>query len=150
MKDIQLKHFLTVTPDFTSNIVTSFSRLHTHMSYVVPRGSTDAFLTCCTKTHSIFKKPFCFKFVWSCIFHLPIFILLAQLKKIIKEYYDRVYLCEGQKWDLEHEVKMRDWEVWRKGRVWAEVQWPYPTFPLCEVEGILAFGCTPLIFPHKR
>jgi len=34
-----------------------------------------------------------------------------QLKKIIKEYYDRVYLCEGQKWDLEHEVRKRDWEI---------------------------------------
>jgi hypothetical protein len=41
-----------------------------------------------------------------------IFILLDQLKKIIQEYYDRVYVCEGQKWDLEHEVRKRDWEVW--------------------------------------
>jgi len=30
--------------------------------------------------------------------------------------------------------------------VWAEFQWPNPTFRLCEVEGMLAFGCTPLIF----
>lgn len=22
-----------------------------------------------------------------------------------------MYLCEGQKWDLEHEVRKRDWEV---------------------------------------
>ncbi|XP_023706117.1 troponin I isoform X3 [Cryptotermes secundus] len=34
-----------------------------------------------------------------------------ELKKIVKEYYDRVYLCEGQKWDLEHEVRKRDWEI---------------------------------------
>ncbi|XP_021912925.1 troponin I-like isoform X2 [Zootermopsis nevadensis] len=35
----------------------------------------------------------------------------ALLKRIIKEYYDRVLMCEGQKWDLEHEVKKRDWEI---------------------------------------
>jgi hypothetical protein len=34
-----------------------------------------------------------------------------QLKDICKEYYDRMYLCEGQKWDLEHEVRKRDWEI---------------------------------------
>ncbi|VVC91741.1 unnamed protein product [Leptidea sinapis] len=33
------------------------------------------------------------------------------LKRIIKEYYDRVYVCEGQKWDLEHEVRKRDFEI---------------------------------------
>ncbi len=33
------------------------------------------------------------------------------LKKYCKEYYDRMYLCENQKWDLEYEVKKRDWEV---------------------------------------
>ena len=40
-----------------------------------------------------------------------IFILTDQLKDICKEYYERMYLCEGQKWDLEHEVRKRDWEV---------------------------------------
>lgn len=33
------------------------------------------------------------------------------LKKIVTQYFDRVYLCEGQKWDLEHEVRKRDWEI---------------------------------------
>ncbi|XP_013140688.1 PREDICTED: troponin I isoform X6 [Papilio polytes] len=33
------------------------------------------------------------------------------LKNIIQEYYDRMYLCEGQKWDLEHEVRKRDYEI---------------------------------------
>ncbi|XP_021941854.1 troponin I isoform X13 [Zootermopsis nevadensis] len=33
------------------------------------------------------------------------------LKNIIKEYYDRVLMCEGQKWDLELEVRKRDWEI---------------------------------------
>ncbi|XP_063703960.1 troponin I isoform X5 [Culicoides brevitarsis] len=34
-----------------------------------------------------------------------------QLKAICKQYYDRMYLCEGQKWDLEYEVRKRDWEI---------------------------------------
>ncbi|XP_045492018.1 troponin I isoform X10 [Colias croceus] len=33
------------------------------------------------------------------------------LKRIIQEYHDRVYVCEGQKWDLEHEVRKRDFEI---------------------------------------
>ncbi|CAB3228694.1 unnamed protein product [Arctia plantaginis] len=33
------------------------------------------------------------------------------LKRIIQEYYDRMYVCEGQKWDLEHEVRKRDYEI---------------------------------------
>lgn len=40
-----------------------------------------------------------------------IFHVLDVLKKIVKEYFDRVYTCEGQKWDLEYEVRKRDWEV---------------------------------------
>ncbi|KOB71297.1 Troponin I transcript variant A [Operophtera brumata] len=35
----------------------------------------------------------------------------AMLKRIIQEYYDRMYVCEGQKWDLEHEVRKRDFEI---------------------------------------
>lgn len=34
-----------------------------------------------------------------------------QLKDICKDYYNRMYLTEGQKWDLEHEVRKRDWEI---------------------------------------
>ncbi|XP_050083008.1 troponin I isoform X4 [Anopheles aquasalis] len=34
-----------------------------------------------------------------------------QLKDIVKEYYNRMYTCEGQKWDLEYEVRKRDWEI---------------------------------------
>ena len=36
---------------------------------------------------------------------------VVELKKICQMYYDRVYLCEGQKWDLEREVRKRDYEV---------------------------------------
>lgn len=39
------------------------------------------------------------------------FYLLGILKDICKEYFARMYLCEGQKWDLEHEVRKRDFEV---------------------------------------
>ncbi|XP_055296690.1 troponin I isoform X6 [Sitodiplosis mosellana] len=34
-----------------------------------------------------------------------------ELAEICQEYYDRMYVCEGQKWDLEHEVRKRDWEI---------------------------------------
>lgn len=44
-------------------------------------------------------------------YYFLISILTEQLKDICKEYYERMYLCEGQKWDLEHEVRKRDWEV---------------------------------------
>ncbi|XP_046672249.1 troponin I isoform X2 [Homalodisca vitripennis] len=33
------------------------------------------------------------------------------LKEVIQEYYDRMYICEGQKWDLEYEVRKRDYEI---------------------------------------
>lgn len=33
------------------------------------------------------------------------------LKGIVQQYFDRMYLCEGQKWDLEHEVRKREFEV---------------------------------------
>lgn len=39
---------------------------------------------------------------------------VVELKKICQMYYDRVYLCEGQKWDLEREVRKRDYEVQEK------------------------------------
>lgn len=40
-----------------------------------------------------------------------IFVFPEELAEICQEYYDRMYVCEGQKWDLEHEVRKRDWEV---------------------------------------
>lgn len=44
--------------------------------------------------------------VWS----LSIFFI-AELKRICTQYHERVYICEGQKWDLEREVRKRDYEV---------------------------------------
>ncbi|XP_070163397.1 troponin I-like isoform X7 [Polyergus mexicanus] len=35
----------------------------------------------------------------------------VELRKICQMYHDRVYLCEGQKWDLEREVRKRDYEI---------------------------------------
>ncbi|CAL1685366.1 unnamed protein product [Lasius platythorax] len=35
----------------------------------------------------------------------------VELKEICQMYHDRVYLCEGQKWDLEREVRKRDYEI---------------------------------------
>jgi len=34
-----------------------------------------------------------------------------QLKQIVKEYFDRMYLCESQKYDMEFEVRKRDFEI---------------------------------------
>ncbi|XP_073999940.1 troponin wings up A isoform X4 [Rhodnius prolixus] len=33
------------------------------------------------------------------------------LHEVLQHYHDRVYICEGQKWDLEHDVRKRDWEI---------------------------------------
>lgn len=33
------------------------------------------------------------------------------MQEICEEYYERMYICEGQKWDLEYEVRKKDWEV---------------------------------------
>lgn len=40
----------------------------------------------------------------------PVFFT-DELKLFCKDYFDRMYICEGQKWDLEYEVRKRDWEV---------------------------------------
>jgi len=34
-----------------------------------------------------------------------------QIKDVLKQYRDRLVLCESQKWDLEYEVKKRDYEI---------------------------------------
>ena len=36
---------------------------------------------------------------------------IEELQQVIKQYYDRVLECESQKWDLEFEVRRRDYEV---------------------------------------
>ncbi|CAG0920123.1 unnamed protein product [Notodromas monacha] len=36
---------------------------------------------------------------------------LEELMIICKDYHDRIYVCEGQKWDLEYEVRKREFEV---------------------------------------
>ena len=37
--------------------------------------------------------------------------VLDQLKQICKEYFDRMYMCESQKYDMEFEVRKRGFEV---------------------------------------
>jgi len=51
-----------------------------------------------------FKGERIFNFILSRIF-------LDALKQICKDYYERSFLCESQKWDLEYEVRKRDYEV---------------------------------------
>lgn len=48
-------------------------------------------------------------------------ILIDLLKKICQAYHERVYVCEGQKWDLEREVRKRDYEVFSNTRLKANV-----------------------------
>lgn len=43
--------------------------------------------------------------------------IIEQLKAICKEYHERLFLCESQKWDLEYEVRRRDYEVRIASRV---------------------------------
>uniref|UniRef100_W8AX57 Troponin I n=1 Tax=Ceratitis capitata TaxID=7213 RepID=W8AX57_CERCA len=38
-------------------------------------------------------------------------IFTGELQEICEEYYERMYICEGQKWDLEYEVRKKDWEI---------------------------------------
>lgn len=45
--------------------------------------------------------------VSSAFFVLP----LEDLQEICTDYFNRMYLCEGQKWDLEFEVSKREFEV---------------------------------------
>merc|ERR1719431_1944577 len=33
------------------------------------------------------------------------------LKAICKEFHERLFLCESQKWDLEYDVRRRDYEI---------------------------------------
>ncbi|KAL9873828.1 troponin I isoform X1 [Glossina fuscipes] len=35
----------------------------------------------------------------------------GELQEICEEYFDRMYQCESQKWDLEYEVRKKDWEI---------------------------------------
>ena len=44
----------------------------------------------------------------------PHLTFLDALKQICKEYFDRMYQCESQKYDMEFEVRKRGFEV-KKG-----------------------------------
>ncbi|MPC24098.1 Troponin I [Portunus trituberculatus] len=48
--------------------------------------------------------------------------VVDKLREICKAYHERLFLCESQKWDLEYEVRRRDYEVqWPKPRLGALV-----------------------------
>jgi hypothetical protein len=38
-------------------------------------------------------------------------LLIAQVRQICKEYFDRMYQCESQKHDMEHDCRKREFEV---------------------------------------
>ncbi len=53
---------------------------------------------------------------YNCCFDVIIVVIVGyccidDVQAICKQYYDRLYLCESQKWDLEYEVRKRDYEV---------------------------------------
>lgn len=42
---------------------------------------------------------------------MELLLFIEEMKEIVKAYFDRMLLCENQKWDLEHEVRKREYEV---------------------------------------
>lgn len=49
--------------------------------------------------------------MWLYNLKYPVRSITDELKEYCQEFFDRMYLCEGQKWDLEYEVRKREWEV---------------------------------------
>lgn len=45
-------------------------------------------------------------------------VIVEDLKDYCREYYERVYICEGQKWDLEREVRRKEYEVVDEPKKW--------------------------------
>ena len=39
------------------------------------------------------------------------FLFVAELQTILKEFHQRISTLEGDKWDLDHAIKMRDYQV---------------------------------------
>lgn len=67
-----------------------------------------------THTHTMKKKQLILKQIIEILNKKPtpyIRNIPDVLQKVLQEYYNRMYLCEGQKWDLEYEVRKKDWEV---------------------------------------
>uniref|UniRef100_A0A1B6CZQ7 Troponin I n=1 Tax=Clastoptera arizonana TaxID=38151 RepID=A0A1B6CZQ7_9HEMI len=54
----------------------------------------------------------CIAFWFCCIYFSNMTTLCSvELKEIVQEYYDRMNICESQRWDLEYEVRKRDYEI---------------------------------------
>lgn len=41
------------------------------------------------------------------------FLFVAELQSVIREFHQRISGLEGDKWDLDHAIKMRDYQVTR-------------------------------------
>ena len=39
------------------------------------------------------------------------FLFIAELEKLVKDFHSRIERLEGDKWDLEHQIKMKDYQV---------------------------------------
>lgn len=39
------------------------------------------------------------------------FLFIAELEKLVRDFHSRIERLEGDKWDLEHQIKMKDYQV---------------------------------------
>lgn len=39
------------------------------------------------------------------------FLFIAELEKLCRDFHSRIERLEGDKWDLEHQIKMKDYQV---------------------------------------
>lgn len=117
-------HMSSIFAQFTTN----FSSIMTSLS-----ETSKCFVVNCAQIRTVlWDSVHCVKkvFLWvmshslsSFCWLLVPFPIIGQLKKILKDYYDRMYICEEQKWDLEREVRKRDWEVQKnKTNEWHNVK----------------------------
>jgi len=81
---------------------------------------------------------------------LLLFIDKEELKAIVKSYFDRMLLCEGQKWDLEHEVRKKEYEVIIESTNWSHSHCLYRSVKSKFMSNALWLGThfIPYIYTH--
>lgn len=81
------------------SIYVCFQRLAA--SEVLHGGLLSLFFVCHQKTHKI-REPVLI------LFHS---LFIAELESLCREFHKRIEGLEGDKWDLEHQIKMKDYQV---------------------------------------
>ena len=56
---------------------------------------------------AIAKIQYELQFISFCLFEH----ITGELQEICEEYHERIYYCESSKFDLEYDVRKKDWEV---------------------------------------